>query len=145
MFQKEMEIRLALKSSLDPVLCCYITSAVVRISGLRLRRLVSEKESLSNQDILSLSIKCPQWAQNVMEAPPEGAAMTCRGTQACPHLPEASIVCVVCSVLFAFKGQSVHLSDVLCRNTSLYPGVERKAGYGDSFQMAPHLPDVDLV
>ena len=72
MFQKEMEIRLALKSSLDPVLCCYITSAVVRISGLRLRRLVSEKESLSNQDILSLSIKCPQWAQNVMEAPPEG-------------------------------------------------------------------------
>lgn len=112
MFQKEMEIRLALKSSLDPVLCCYISLAVVRISGLRLRRLVSEKESLSNQDILSLSIEFPQWAQNATEAPPEGAAVTCRGAQARPHLPEVSTVCVVCLVLFFFKGQSVHLSDV---------------------------------
>ena len=145
MFQKEMEIRLALKSSLDPVLCCYISLAVVRISGLRLRRLVSEKESLSNQDILSLSIEFPQWAQNATEAPPEGAAVTCRGAQARPHLPEVSTVCVVCLVLFFFKGQSVHLSDVLCRNTSLHPGVERKAGHGDSFQMAPQLLDVDLV
>lgn len=101
MFQKEMEIRLALMSPLDLVICCYISSAVVRISGLRLRRLVLGKESLSNQDILSLSIKFPQWAQNAMEALPEGG--------------------------------------------SLHPGVERKAGYVDSFQMAPPLPDVGLV
>ena len=39
----------------------------------------------------------------------------------------------------------MHLSDILCRNKSLHAGVERKAGYVDSFQMAPNLLDVDLV
>lgn len=107
-----------------------------------MRRLVSEKESLTNQDILSLSIKFSQWAQNAMEALPEGAIMTCHGTQASPRLLEVSVVYVF---FFFPKVQSVHLSDILCRNKSLHAGVERKAGYVDSFQMAPNLLDVDLV
>ena len=82
-------------------LLLYISSAVVKISGLRMRRLVSEKESLSNQDILSLFIKFPQWAQNAMEALPEGATMTCHGTQASPRLPEVSVAYVF---FFFFQG-----------------------------------------
>lgn len=81
-----------------------------------MRRLVSEKESLTNQDILSLSIKFSQWAQNAMEALPEGAIMTCHGTQASPRLLEVSVVYV-----FFFSPRSNQcIFLIYCAETKVY-------------------------
>ena len=81
-----------------------------------MRRLVSEKESLSNQDILSLFIKFPQWAQNAMEALPEGATMTCHGTQASPRLPEVSVA----YVFFFFPRSNQCIFLIYCAETEVY-------------------------
>lgn len=142
-----MKIRLAPKSSLGPVLCYYRIRKLgcSKASRLRVRRLVSGKEGLSNQNTLSLSIKFPQWAQNGNGSSSRGGY---HGTQASPHLPEGSFFFFIFMSFSSRASQSSFLMYCAEKKKCLLPEVERKAGYVVSFQMVPNLPDgyyIDLV